>query len=282
MDGDYIGRVDSEIAFTALLSGIVSSYSVPANGFYPYVKFSAISLLFLTLARRMAIIQGIKTDSKILRITTYLMDLATYVSSLYILYIMAAGIASTTRITGSDTLLFGITTPVFVFSIFLAWETTYRSALKEGERIFGVAGQRHQGEFLGVVSAEISNFVRKRRCLDKSSTKQVSLTHFNDTDESLDEIDIERQFHFAFSVIVLLFSIALLILIYAALIWLTGFLFGGWWVTRFLLLISTLSVSAFVRMWYSKYGIVQVEDRNGYVTVLCQCFTYFVMCAILL
>ena len=75
-------EVDFEIALTALVASLVTTFPTGRISEYPIVKVFAVSLLVLTLVRRLAIINNISTDNLLLEFTTHLLDFFTYTSIL--------------------------------------------------------------------------------------------------------------------------------------------------------------------------------------------------------
>lgn len=260
-----LNKVDSEIALTALLSAAVMGYPAPDLSVYPIVKLAAIGLLLLTLARRTGVMNGLADPDTVIHATTYLMDPATYISFLYLSYKLTQWMMSTV-VSNSEpgAAIFGAGTATLVFIIFLISELVFGSALREGERVFSATARQHRGEALGGVLSQISVFVASRRT--ENVTRQAKLGRYYD--RTIDDYSQDEQVRMVKSFLVMLLSILIAVIGYGLVAKLGVYVFNVRWVSILLLLLSVILVSAFFRIWYSNYGLIQIEDRNGYITFL--------------
>jgi hypothetical protein len=270
-----LNKVDSEIALTALLSAAVAGYPAPTLSVYPVVKLTALGLLVLTLARRTGIVNGLTGDASMIRATTYVMDPATFISFLYLSYLLARWMSKTTDL-GSDpsVVMFAIVTSILVFVVFLGSELLFRASLREGERVFSATSRQHRGEAFGAVLSQIAAFVGESRRLE-GETRQVKLTRFYD--QTVEDYSWDEQVQLVKSFLVMLISFAIPPLGYGLLAVVGTRIFDVGWAPAVVLLLPVILVSAFFRLWYSNYGLVQVEDRNGYITFLGEVVTFLVV-----
>lgn len=282
MEDKRFAEVDSEIALTALLAAGVTAYPTSANGFYILIKFLAFSLLLLTLIRRMAIMHEMSPESELLQISTHAMDTATYISLLYLVYALIEWSVSFNSAMEILPLVFSIITPLLVMGLFLGWEIVYLGPLKEGKRVFEATAEKHHGEFFGIVLSQVAGVIQNPQWEENRDAKQVTLEHFRTDKQNIEDYSVEELLAIGQNFLIFVVSMILPFVAYGGVVWLSGYLIGGGVGIRFLLLISTLVVSGLVRLWYSEYGFVKVEDRNGYYTFLGEATAYLIMCAILL
>ena len=273
--GVNLNKVDSEIALTALLSAAVTGYPTPTLSVYPVVKLTALGLLVMTLARRTGIVNGLTRDATVIRATTYVMDPATYISFLYLSYLLVRWMSKTANL-GADpsVVMFAIVTSALVFVVFIVSELLFRAPLREGERVFSATSRQHRGEVFGAVLSQIAAFVDESRRMEDES-RQVKLTRFYD--RTVEDYSWEKQVQLAKSLLVMLVGFAIPLLGYGLLSAVGTRIFDIGWVSAVTLLFSVILVSAFFRIWYSNYGLVQVEDKNGYVTFLGEVVTFLIV-----
>lgn len=271
-----VDAVDSEIALTALLAAGVTAYPSPSLWFYRPVKLAAVGLLALTLAKRVAVLNGLTVDDTPLRWFTHLMDPPTYVAYLYLVW-TATGYALKVVAEPTPemhTLAFAVAVPIVTFGVFIASQLAFGGPLREGERIFAASAEQHQGEVLGAILRGISWFVADSRQPDTTPTRQTKLTELRFHDRDLSELTQDEQATLARSAGITATSLGIVLLVYAALIvgavWFTGIV---WWLAA-VLLFAVLVVSAYFRIWYSNYGLVRIENRNGYLTAVGDIITY--------
>lgn len=273
-DGASLVNIDSEIALTALLSAAVMGNPTPELSLYPVVKMVAVGLLVLTLARRIGIMNGLNEHDLVIRATTYLLDPATYISFLYLSYVLVSLVVNYTRPRSEPSLVvFGIGTALLVFLVFITSELLFGGTLQEGERVFSATAQQHRGEVFGAVLTQISAFVGSRKT--QNATRQTKLGRFYD--RTIEDYSWDEQVKIVKSFFVMLLGILISIVGYGLLAAVGTYAFPVGWVPSFLLLLSVMLVSAFFRLWYSNYGIVQIEDRNGYITFLGDVATFLVI-----
>jgi hypothetical protein len=281
----HLDEIDSEIALTALLAAGVTGYSSPSLELYPYVKLAAVGLLALTLAKRVGILNGLTGDDLPIRVATHLMDPATNIAFIYLCYVATRWgiqLLDATTTPGTLVLTFGAAVPIITFGVFLASEFLFRGPLREGERIFAASAEQHQGEVLGSVLYRVSGFVATHRTGSRPATRQTKLTDLRFYDIGVEDMTWEEQKNVVRSFGVLIISTGLALLLYLALVVGATMLFDISVALAALLLFGVLVVSAFFRIWYSNYGLVQVEDRIGYLTVIGESITYAVICLLAL
>lgn len=277
-DGITLNRVDSEIALTALLAAAVTGYPSPEMRLYPYVKLTAVGLLALTLAKRVGILNGRTSDDRSLLVLTYLMEPATYVSFLYLCLVVARWVGQTSADLTPETrlFLFGGVAVVAAFGLFLASEIVFGASLREGERIFAASAEQHRGEAFGVLLRRIAGFVGASRVATDRATNQSTLTESRFYDLSPEDYSEKELLAAARSLAVMLASIGLAVGSYLLLLVAGGVFFDvGWFLSSWLLL-TVAVVSAYFRIWYSNYGLVSVEDHNGFVAFLGDAVTFLV------
>ena len=265
-DLNQLGAIDSEIALTALFTITVAGYPLASLDIYPYVKLAAVGLLVLTLVRRVGSVNGLTDDDVVIRATTHLINPATYVSFLYLSYALTRWLAVTIGL-GSDTGVawFSAVTTALVFAVFLSSELLFGAALREGERVFSATSRQHRGEVFGAVLSLVATFVARSRHRE-GEPRQVKLARFYD--RSIKDYPWDEQVEVAKSFWIILVSFCIPLLAYSLLVAVGGRVFGIGWSAAAVLLVPVILVSAFTRLWYSNYGFVQVEDRNGYGTFL--------------
>lgn len=270
-----LNKVDSEIALTALLAAAVAGYPTPPLSVYPAVKVTAFGLLVLTLARRTGIVNGLTGDALVIRVTTYVMDPATFISFLYLSFVLVGRLANVADIGSEPSIVgFAIVTSSLVFVVFLSSELLFGAALREGGRVFAATSRQHRGEAFGAALSQIAAFVEESRRRE-GETRQVQLTQFHD--RSIEDYSWDEQKQVATSMLIMLVSFLIPLVGYALLVVVGTRVFDIGWVPAVLLLMSVMLVSAFFRLWYSNYGLVQVEERNGYVTFLGEVVTFLVI-----
>lgn len=277
-DSERLSTIDSEIALTALLAAAVAGYPSSEMQLYPYVKLAAVGLLALTLAKRVGILNGRTGDDRSLRVLTYLMEPATYVSFLYLCHVTARRIGRVLAGPTAETqlLLFGGVVVVATFGLFLASELVFGASLREGERIFTASAEQHRGEAFGVLLQRIAYFVRSFRTIDDSATRQATLGELRFYDRSPEDYSEEELLAVARSLGVMFVSIGFALGGYFLLVVFGMVFFDLGWVSALWLLLAVAVVSAYFRIWYSNYGLVQVEEHSGIVTFLGTALTYLV------
>lgn len=273
-DGARLNKVDSEIALTALLSAAVMGYPKQDLSVYPEVQLVAVGLLVLTLARRTGTINGLTGEDTVIKATSYLMDPATYISFLYLSYVVISWLTNVIA-PGSDpsAVVFGGGTALLVFVSFLASELIFGAALGEGERIFAASARQHRGEAFGALLTQIAAFVDSRGT--DNVTRQTELSRFHD--RNVEDYSPEEQVRVVKSVLVMVLGVLISVIGYALLAVVGTYVFGVGLGPVLLLLLAVVLVSAFFRIWYSNYGLVQVEHKNGYVSFLGDAVTFLVV-----
>jgi hypothetical protein len=163
--------------------------------------------------------------------------------------------------------------PALVFVVFLTSELLFGAALREGERVFSATARHHRGEVFRAVLLQVAAFVGSRR--QTKSTRQAKLGPFYD--RTIEDYSWDEQVQVTKSFLVMLLSLFIPVVGYGLLAAVGIHTFAVGWMPALLLLLSVLLTSAFFRLWYSNYGLVQVEDRNGYVTFLGEVATFLVV-----
>jgi hypothetical protein len=97
-------------------------------------------------------------------------------------------------------------------------------------------------------------------------TRQTELSRFYD--RSVEDYSSEEQVQIVKSVLVMLAGIPFPIVGYGLLAVVGTYLFPSGVIPVLLLLFAVMLVSAFFRIRYSNYGLVQVEHKNGYISFL--------------
>lgn len=270
-----VGRIDSEIALTALLAAGVTGFPTPSLSLYPYIKLVAIGLLALTLVKRMGVLNGLTREDTSLLVLTHVMDPATHIAAFYLCYIAAK---SGQRLVPFDAspitfpLAFSVAVIVLVFAILLAFELVFSGLLREGERIFAASAEQHRGEAFGELLRNISNQIAQSDGTD--STWQSELTNSRHYDHSFGDLSEEQVWYAVRSFAIMIASIFFVLLVHVVLLLVGAWAFEiSWWLSS-ILLFSVLVVSAYSRMWYSNYGLIPAEERNGYATFAGDAVTY--------
>lgn len=262
----HLTAVDSEIALVALLAAAVTGYSVPSLAAYPAVKLSALGLLALTLVRRTGVVAGVADDATAIRATTYLMDAATNVALLYLAFVLArqvVGILGFGRPPG--VLAFCAVTIGLLIAVFVGSTLLFDEPLAEGERVFAAAAEQHRGEVLGAAFEGFAGWVGSSRRA-AGEMRQAPLSRFYDRPAG--DYSMAERKAIAKSTVIMV-GIALLALAgYVAVGAIGARVLAVGWPRAFLLLLTVMLVDGYVRLWYSDYGLVRVEDRNGVVTFL--------------
>lgn len=274
-----LNKADSEIALTALLSAAVMGYPIENFILYPVVKFVAVSLLLLTLARRVGIMNGLTNRNTLIQITTYIMDPATYISFFYLSYVFITWVSDIIGLNSDPgAVAFGLGTSTLVFLVFIGSEILFGAALREGERGFSVTAQQHRGEVIGVFFSQIAGFVSSRS--PNKETRQTKLSEFYE--RTIDEYSFDEHLRVGKSFLVMLLSFLIVGLSYVSLVAVGIYVFPVGKVGIILLLLSVVIVSAFFRLWYSNYGLMQIENRNGYLTFVGDSITFFIIAQMVL
>jgi len=269
-----LNKADSEIALTALLSAAVMGYPIPDFTLYPAVKFVAVSLLLLTLVRRIGIMNGLTSHNTMIQTTTYLMDPATYISFFYLSYVFIAWLSGIIGLDSNPSAAaLGVGTSILVFFVFIGSEILFGSALSEGERGFSATAQQHRGEVIGAFFSQIAIFVGSRS--PNKKIRQTKLSEFYE--RTVDEYSFDEHVQIGKSFLIMLLSFSIVALSYASLLAVGIYVFPAGGVAIILLLISVVFVSAFFRLWYSNYGLMQIENKNGYITFVGESITFFVI-----
>jgi hypothetical protein len=272
-----LNRIDSEIALTALLSAAVMGYPMSDLSVYPAVKVVAFGLLVLTLARRTGIVNGLTDEDAVIRATTYLMDPATYISFLYLVYVLVNRIQNS--IPGQsnfDIVLFSIFAGSLAFGLFLVSELLFDAPLNEGERIFEASAQQHRGEAFGILLAQFADYVGSSSPKQVDKGQQVALTDSRFDNRSPEDYTGEELLYAVFSTVVMLAALGFAVAGYVLLIAVGQWLFDIGWLSAISLLFAVVLVSALFRIWYSNYGLVQVENKNGYFSFIGDAVAYLV------
>lgn len=261
-------RIDSEIALTALLASVVAAYPISGLALYPLVKAAAIGLLALTLAKRIGLLSGLSNDDRPLRLLAYAMDLATTVSILYCCYAALRTSLAWVNISPQSAvfaLAFSVGTPVLIIATTVISELVFGDLLGEGQRVFAASAGQHQGEAMGWYLRQISEFVAEKRTAEPT-THQSNLTDGRFTERTIEDLSEEELEQHATSVAVFLLSAGFALLGYALLPVVAIVGLGLPWLLAGLLLVAVVIVDAIVRLWYSTYGLLQIENRNGWAT----------------
>lgn len=281
MSMERITGIDSEIALTALFATLVASYPDTTFNLYPVFKAAAISLLLLTLMRRMLVMQDVSSQHALLRITTHIMDPVTYLSILYLIFRALRTVLATFGYQEIPPLLFVSVGTFSVFIGFIGWELSMGSALQEAERVFGATADKHQGELIAEVFSSIAAYAHPDRVYGKQVTSQSKLGTFTNQDREFEDLSPDQQHMAMRNFLVTLVALTLPIIGYISLVPISGYLFQSWWLSRSLLLLLVMLTSAAVRLWYSNYGLVNVEQRNGVVTFFGDAAVYLIFSSIL-
>jgi len=263
--------IDTEIALTALLASAVASYPRPGLTLYPLFKLVAGSLLVITLVRRLAIMNGLTSDHRLIHGTTHLLDVATDISVLYLSYIGLEALAG--LIWPSATLSVveysaGVIAGVYVLYGFL--EVIFATELAEGERIFTSVANKHRGEVLGVALRQFTRFVSQSR----QTTVQTTLSQYYDRNQA--EVTTKEYIAIGRSFIRFGLTLVVIIIGYSGLTAVGAWLWGSGW-TTLPLVVTVLLISGLVRLWYSNYGLIPVEERNGFVTFAGEVAVFFLI-----
>jgi hypothetical protein len=274
MGQEKIAYVDSEIALTAFLAAGVTAYPISRIRGYPLIQLIAISLLFLTLIRRMAVLQGIQAENSLLKVTTYILDPATYISILYLVIVLNNWIAPANKSGTVSPPVFAITAIVVIFLLFFGWELVFRAALREGERVFSAKADEHGRDLLGVFLLKFSRYIKSERVYNEPITEQRQINDYLDNTRKFEDLDDEEKVELGMSMLSTTAGVLLALLAYPALAILHIVFFSTNLVTAFLLLLSVVVTAGFVRLWYSRYGVIKAEDRSGYIVFLNTLITY--------
>lgn len=274
MEQEKISYVDSEIALTALLAAGVTAYPIPWVEVYRLVQLIAISLLFLTLIRRMAVVQGIPAENSLLKMTTFVLEPATYISILYLVLALSTRIAPTNGSDVVDPLFFAAYATGVIFLLFLGWELVFRVALREGERVFSAKADEHRRDILGILLSRLARYVKSERVYHEPITEQRKISDYLDNTRKVEDLDHDEKVALAMNILGTTVGISLAILAYPVLALLHTVLFSTSLITAILLLLSVAVTAGFVRLWYSRYGVIRAEERSGYVVFLETVITY--------
>ena len=212
----------------------------------------AIGLLVPTLFRRIAIRKGISGNLPSIMWTTYTMDVFSYISVMYLLYVFSTWLKAYSGISISVPFLFGIFTPLFSIGLLVVQELTIKDALKEAQRIFQTQSIEYGGSVSGAYLSIIAQISGSRRVdLKHSNSQQSELRDFTRS-KSLEDLNEEEVWILVKSAYVISrtchrgahYLIYILCRRYLPLEYTV--------VCCALLLISTLSVSVLVGLWFSK------------------------------
>jgi hypothetical protein len=261
-------RIDSEIALTALLASLVTAYPTPDLWLYSFVKGAAIGLLAMTLGKRVGLISGLSSDDWPMRLLAYAMDFTTTVTILYCCYAALRTSLTWVNIGPQSAvfpLVFSVGTPVLVIMTVVVSELIFGDLLGEGERVFAASATQHQGEAMGWYLRQVSEFVGEKRTADPT-THQSKLTDWQFSERTIEDLSEEELEQHATSITIFYLSVGFVLLGYLLLPIVTVLVFGQSWFLAGLLLLAVVTVDAIVRLWYSTYGLLKIENRNGWVT----------------
>lgn len=269
-----LNEVDFEIALTALLATTVASFPVGTITEYHIVKVLAVGLLVLTLIRRLALINQIEQDSRLLEVTTQLLDLFTYISVMYLFYNFSVRFASIEQIPVAASTIFTLVAPSFAMGFLLVQEVVLKDALEGSVELFTAKSDARRGTVFGAFLSVLAVFVGNRRHRFHKDTRQTNLVEFVDQDAS--KRTDEQVAQMRVSVLNFLLGAVLLPLLFLSVLVATGsWLLGISMVTALLLLFVLFTVAGLVDIWYSIYGVLGAGDRNGYLHAIVLTVTYF-------
>lgn len=266
MSKEEISNVDFEIAFTASIAALVIGFPLPELETYVAIKMSAISLLFLTLVRRLALMSGSEYKGKVLRVTTYLMSYSTFVSILYLFYYLSFILSKATNRVNLETLFLVVTT-TFVLSIVVVHELIFRDFLYKSSKLFR-KNPALPSRFSSTTSMKYPGY---QQTLNTTSARDMSKDRSNKQENSAEESEVRTQItlrglRLVISLVVVVTSV--LIIYLASVIFRSGFM-----ISLFLFIVTYL-VMGLVNMYYSMYGLVNLRGKNWLYSFLTKTITY--------
>lgn len=272
--GEFSGltEVDFEIALTAFIASTVTAFPASELQEYSVVKILAISLLILTLIRRLAIINNLQKTSFLLEGTTHLLNAFTYISILYLYLKFSIWLSASEHFPLTVSKTFLVVVPLFTLLILTAQVLILRDALAGSEELLLSTSDEHRGTVFGGLLTAFAVYLGKKRQKIHGVTRQTKLGEFYERDVSdMDPDEVSRWLKSSLSAFTSL-SLACLTLLAVAI--LGSVLFRISWGIGLLLWTDVILVAGLVDLWYSLYGVISVNERNKALYFLTILFTY--------
>jgi len=254
MSNQSITRIDFEIAFTASLSALVIAFPLSELDSYILIKLLAISLLILTLIRRIVLMSDIESMDSILRKTNYLLEFSTCVSLLYLFYyyvfLLLGNVGTFFYIT------FSVVTFVAVILVLIIHENNLRDLLHLVARKFR---QKHP--------------VMPDKYVSKASQKhpgyQATLNDWGVFPSEIEEQNTNSSISRLRILVVFMIAVAFLPIIYL----ITFFSEMGLFTSVFFF-IAVYGLKGIIKMYYWVYGLYELGDQSARYDFLNTIMTY--------
>lgn len=244
--------VDFEIAFSAFVATTVLSFPRPTTS-YTIIKLLAISLLGLTLVRRIGVTNSFTNSDSIADLTTPAILVISYLCFLYIFEIFAKSIAGMLPGHFDHVFLMGFLVPVSYLLLFFIQEIMFQDLFIYGALI-------SINNYAETDNPIFQEGFRKMavQALNASFAKdaipaELRWIHHLGEPESLSPTIWDKFGFWSGMILVSVFFVGL---------WtITAILFGDVFVT-IAVLIAAYFVSVMVNFWYSRYGLTPIRSER--------------------
>jgi hypothetical protein len=253
-------NVDFEIAFASLLATLSAYLSVDAFAYEWVVEGAAISLLILTLLRRVGLMNRLENNHPVFFITTYVMTGISYVVAFYLIFWIAELIEGLIPI--AVLWIFIVSTPAIVLGLVIAHEIAVGGFMSEAEDAFRSVSIEHRGSRSGVVFEHFSDTARQSRTDRNSSLKQTRLTDYKNS-KPLEEATPEELRAVLMHRLGTTIGLLVPFFVYAVLGVALAFWTGSSMLISILLVVCYLAITGLIDVWFSGYGLVQLGETDG-------------------
>lgn len=264
MQSNPVDNADFEIAFAALLATAISQSETPYIQYPNLVEWMAISLLFLTLIRRIGVVNQLDKEKFLFIYSNYLMKLVSLVCLVYIIFSLSYLIHSYFGIWNSMSIFWIIAIPIAVMAPVFQEIFLGGGYMIEAQRAFSEAAEANKGTFGGKIWSQLGLISKPAEEMKENSGTQLEIDDFYCKENTSQRGEIPTKLlrrtalHIVATIVGLLLPFVLYGLVALAVsIHLEISIYVGLWTG-----LCVLSLTGLTDIWFSRYGLIKVNQTN--------------------
>jgi len=260
MRREHTGDVDFEITFSALLATLAIYLSIPSVSHEWIIEFAAISLLFLTLIRRIAYMNKLPQTHQFFTASSQIMSGISYIVCFYILFWISSKTPVITEIYSQISVFSIIVLPLVLGSVIIQ-EITIGGFMKESQNVFKSVSIQHQGSLGNVFWQKFTSSSRQARTDQNITTRQSHLSEYKKT-KDWDEVTFEEKKFIISHIAGTIFGFLLPFIIYGGLSIILASSLNISILLSFWVIICFHIITFPIDIWFSGYGLVPLENSS--------------------
>jgi hypothetical protein len=249
---DDESSADFEIAFAALVATAVLSFP-NGNQSFTFVKLAAITLVLLTLLRRMSVLSSYSLGRKITDSSTAILLLLTYLCFLYLLDIFATSISMYLPKVVTPVLIMGVSVVIVFFLFIVVQEFLFRDLLLYASISAFNSGVNSDNEIYQQKFAYFAASAAKLSLAGDDFPKTLNWLRYSMVSEPESPTPLDKIIYYI--------GIILVLFLFLASWFISVGLLGGN-ITTVIVLAATLLVSTFVKFLYERYGLTPLISER--------------------